>query len=67
MIKRVIDVGDCWKVIAYSNISYNLFSVIITELNKIGVSKNKIISIYNNMFNNGAKAVTISSLNKKKV
>ena len=65
MIKRVINVDDCWKVIAYSNISYNLFSVIITELNKIGVSKNKIISIYNNMFNNGAKAVTISSLNKK--
>ena len=39
--------------------------MITTELNKIGVSKNKITSIYNNMFNNSAKAVTISSLNKK--
>ena len=67
MIKRVIDVDNYWKVIAYSNISYNLLPVITTELNKIGVSKNKITSIYNNMFNNSAKAVTISSLNKKKV
>lgn len=65
MIKRVINVNDYWKVIAYSNISYNLFSVITTELHKIGITNNQIISIYNNMFNNSAKAVTISSLNKR--
>lgn len=65
MIKRVIDVDNCWKVIAYSNISYNLFSVITTELHKIGITNSQIASIYNNMFNNNAKAVTISSLNKK--
>ena len=65
MIKRVINVDDYWKVIAYSNISYNLLSVITTELHNIGISKNQIASIYNNMFNDSAKAVTISSLDKK--
>ena len=65
MIKRIINIDNYWKVIAYSNISYNLLSVITAELNKLGVSKNKIASIYNNMFNNSAKAVTISSLDKR--
>ena len=65
MIKRVINVDNYWKVIAYSNISCNLLFIITRELNKIEVSKNQITSIYDNMFNNGAKAVTVSSTIKR--
>ena len=65
MIKKVIDINGYWKVIVYYNINYNLFYIIDFSLNRIGCTKNQIKSIYNNMHNGGAKAVTISSINKK--
>lgn len=61
MIKRIINIDNYWKVIVYFNIDYNFSSIITKDLNKLGCTKNQIKTIYDNMFNNKAKAVTISS------
>ena len=65
MIKKVINIDDYWKVIVYYNINYNLFHVIKKDLYDINCKYYQINSIYNNMINNKAKAVTISSIDFK--
>ena len=62
MIKKLIDIDDYWKVIVYYNINYNLFHVIEKDLYNINCKDYQINSIYNNMINKRAKAVTISSI-----
>jgi len=62
MIKRIIDIDSYWKVIAYYNIDYNFFSIIVKDLRKINCKETIIDEIYTNMYNRIAKAVTISSI-----
>lgn len=62
MIKKVINIDDYWKVIVYYNIDYNLFHVIEKDLYNINCKDYQIDSIYYNMINKKAKAVTISSI-----
>lgn len=65
MIKKLIDIDCYWKVIVYYNIDYNLFHIIENDLHKIRCSNYQINSVYNNMINKRAKAVTISSIDYK--
>lgn len=65
MIKKVINIDDYWKVIVYYNIDYNLFHVIEKDLYNINCKDYQIDSIYYNMINKKAKAVTISSIDFK--
>lgn len=65
MIKRLIDIDGYWKVIVYYNVNYNLFHIIEKDLYKINCTDYQIDSIYNNMINKRAKAVTISSIDYK--
>lgn len=65
MIKRVINIDGYWKVIVYYNINYNLFHIIEKDLYNINCKDYQIDSIYNNMINKRAKAVTISSIDFK--
>lgn len=62
MIKKLIDIDGYWKVIVYYNVNYNLFHIIEKDLYKINCTDYQIDSIYNNMINKRAKAVTISSI-----
>ena len=66
MIKRIINIDGYWKVIVYYNVDYNLFSVIDFSLNRLGCNDREIEAIHYNMKYTGAKAVTISSINKLK-
>lgn len=65
MIKKLIDIDGYWKVIVYYNVNYNLFHIIEKDLYKIKCNAYQITSIYNNMINKKAKAVTISSIDYK--
>lgn len=65
MIKKLIDIDGYWKVIVYYNIDYNFSFIITRDLKRINCTRKQIYSIYNNMFNGIAKAVTISSIDKK--
>jgi hypothetical protein len=65
MIKRLIYIDGYWKVIVYYNVNYNLFHIIEKDLYKINCTDYQIDSIYNNMINKRAKAVTISSIDYK--
>ena len=64
MIKRIINIYGYWKVIVYYNVDYNLFSIIDFSLNRLGCNDREIEVIHYNMKYTGAKAVTISSINK---
>lgn len=65
MIKRVVNLNNYWKVIAYFDINYNFSYVIVNDLRKIGCKEKLINSVLYNMFNHKAKAVTISSIKYK--
>lgn len=61
MIKRVININNYWKVIVYYNINYNFFHIIRKDLDKLNCTERTINTLYTNMRNNIAKAVTISN------
>jgi len=65
MIKKVFNINNKWKVIAYYNIDYNLFYYIANDIRKLGLNNKTINRIYKMMKNGRAKAVTISSPLKK--
>ena len=63
MIKQIIKIQDYWKVIVYYNIDYNFFSYISNTLKELDCEDITIRRIYDNMYHNDAKAVTISNIN----
>lgn len=65
MIKRTINLDGYWKVIVYFDIDYNFSCIIINSLRRINCKRRLIKSVFYNMFNHKAKAVTISSIKYK--
>ena len=61
MIKQIIDIEGYWKVIVYYNIDYNFFNYIEDSLINANASHETIVSIYNNMVTNNAKAFTFNN------
>lgn len=61
MIKQVFHVEDYWKVIVFYNVDYNLFTYIEKEMAKGGFTYNDINSLYDNMHDGNARAVTCSN------
>lgn len=63
MIKQIIKIQDYWKVIVYYNIDYNFFDYIKNTLRQVDCENDTIKRIYDNMYHNKAKGVTISNIN----
>lgn len=61
MIRRTINIDCYWKVIVYYNVDYNFFNYIAQDINNKRISK----LVYKELYNNKAKAVTISNHDNK--
>lgn len=62
MIKQVLKIQDYWKVIVYYDIDYNFFDYISNTLKETDCEDITIKRIYDNMYHNRAKGVTISNI-----
>lgn len=60
MIKTVLNIDNYWKVIVYYDVDYDFFNIIYNTLRKYRVSNNAIREVFYIMYNNKAKAVTVS-------
>lgn len=60
MIKTVLNIDNYWKVIVYYDVDYDFFNVIYNTFRKYRVSNNAIREVFYIMYNNKAKAVTVS-------
>lgn len=64
MIRYSFNIEDKWKVIVYYNIDYDFFDIIEQDLYSIGLKDNTINKLYYKLYNNKAKAFTVSSISK---
>lgn len=64
MIKRIIHTESYWKVIVYFNVDYDLFYIIEDELKGLDVPRKTIDKVYEEMYSNKAKGVTLSNMDK---
>ena len=64
MIKQVFNIRHYWEVRVYYNTDFDLFDVIEKDLKDCGISKDSLRELYNVLYNNQAKAVTFSNLEK---
>lgn len=64
MIRQTFNIKHYWRVIAYYNLDYELFSIVKKELVGMGLSNGQIEELYDMMYSGKAKAVTCSSVKR---
>ena len=62
MIKQIINIETYWKIIVYYNVNYNLFYIIIDDINSNGTPVEEIGIIKHKLLFGDAKAVTINCI-----